>query len=71
VPGMRHLKAGEVTFIEIKLPKGCILLLSPQEYDRAIARGKAKRRREAFERRLQAMADGRMRDRALQSEEGT
>ena len=37
--------------IEIPLGKGCYLLLTDQEYKSGIQRGKAKRRRQAFEAR--------------------
>ncbi len=38
-------------YITVPIYKGCILLLTADEYQRALRRGKAKRRREAFERR--------------------
>jgi hypothetical protein len=67
---MRHITAGAAAFIEVRLAKGCVLLLTAEEYDRGVARGKAKRRREAFERRLQRMADSRRRDRTSRPEKG-
>jgi hypothetical protein len=38
--------------IRVDLHKPCYLLLTPAEYARGIARGKAYRRRQAFEKRL-------------------
>jgi hypothetical protein len=38
--------------IAIPLPKGSVLLLTAEEYRRGLQRGKALRRRQAFERRL-------------------
>jgi hypothetical protein len=38
--------------IEVKIHKHCILLLTAEEYQRSLARGKALRRRQAFERRV-------------------
>jgi hypothetical protein len=38
--------------IEISLHKGCVLVLTAEEYQRGLQRGKALRRRQAFERRL-------------------
>ncbi len=37
--------------IEIPLPKGCILMLTPDEYKRGVKRGKAIRRARQFEAR--------------------
>ncbi len=37
--------------IEIPLPKGCILMLTPDEYKRGVTRGKAVRRARQFEAR--------------------
>lgn len=39
--------------IRVPLGKGCFLLLTPEEYRRGIARGKAFRRRKAYERRAE------------------
>jgi hypothetical protein len=56
MPVMRHIETEATAFIEVKLPKGCVLVLTAEEYNLGIVRGKAKRRREAFEKRL-ARAD--------------
>lgn len=40
-------------YITIPLHKGCVLVLTPDEWARGIGRGKAQRRREAHERRRQ------------------
>ena len=38
-------------FITVPFHKGTILVLTPEEFRRALKRGKAKRRREQFEKR--------------------
>jgi hypothetical protein len=42
-----------------QLPKGCVLLLMPQEYDAGIRRGLAMRRRQAFEKRMARLQEQR------------
>ena len=39
--------------VEIKLPKGCRLFLTQEEYSRGLTRGKAIRRRRSFQERTQ------------------
>ncbi len=41
----------EPAYITVPIHKGCILVLTADEFRRALWRGKAKRRREAFEQR--------------------
>jgi hypothetical protein len=41
-------------YIRIPVHKGCVLVLSPAEYARAVRRGKALRRREVFLQRQSA-----------------
>ncbi|MDW7729706.1 MAG: hypothetical protein SCJ94_06825 [Bacillota bacterium] len=43
--------------IEIKLPKGCRLFLTPEEYSRGLTRGKSIRRRRSFQKRTQEVIE--------------
>ena len=50
--GQRGAHEEARTWVQIPLPKGCVLVLTAQEYRRGLARGKAFRRRTAFTLRM-------------------
>lgn len=54
--GFNELKfqPDEPGLIRVELPRGCFLLLTKQEFERGILRGKAARRREQHEGRRQS-----------------
>lgn len=49
--------------IEIPIQKGCILFLTPEEYERAIKRGKGIRRSRTFKERQEKRAESNNNDR--------
>ncbi|MBI3988859.1 MAG: hypothetical protein HY347_04500 [candidate division NC10 bacterium] len=46
---MRTPERRPPAYLRIPLPKGCLLLLTPQEYAKGLRRGKALKRRETWQ----------------------
>ena len=51
---------GELDLIEVPFQKGYVLILTDDDFARALSRGKAKKRRQAFQKRLERMQQERI-----------